>query len=355
MAQKRTHPARQKPPGARRKPRADAQRNRERILEMAKQAFTRSGADASLDDIATQAGVGAGTLYRHFPTREALLAAVYRTEVEKLAAAEKRLAVELAPLEALRAWMLLFVDYIATKKIIAPALNAMVGEHSKVIEACYAQIQGAIRALVKRAIDGGEMRSDIDPVDLLKALVGVAYMSASPDWQQSARRLVDIFIAGPDPFDSSSRRNCRAVPVLDSAEGSVSNGAAFGPVLHKNNQKRRLHEANYFVVRCVVVGYGNVVTGADRGGGKSGHRSRETMAKRTADNNVALIEPLLADGFVNTDSEGKFADRAEMIAQAKATKYASVDYGDLKVKIFGSTGVATGTFKATGNDSSGKP
>ena len=200
MTQKRTHPAPRKPhTGARRKPRADAQRNRERILEIAKQAFTRSGSDASLDDIATQAGVGAGTLYRHFPTREALLAAVYRTEVEKLAAAEKRLAMELAPLEALRAWMLLFVDYIATKKIIAPALNAMVGEHSKVIEAGYAQIQGAIRALVKRAIDGGEMRSDIDPVDLLKALVGVAYMSATPDWQQSARRLVDILISGSRP------------------------------------------------------------------------------------------------------------------------------------------------------------
>ena len=200
MAQKRTHPAARKPhPGARRKPRADAQRNRERILEMAKQAFTRSGADASLDDIATQAGVGAGTLYRHFPTREALLAAVYRTEVEKLAAAEKRLVLELAPLEALRAWMLLFVDYIATKKIIAPALKAMVGEHSRVIEDCYAQIQGAIRALVKRAIAGGEMRSDIDPVDLLKALVGAAYMSDSPDWQQSARRLVDILISGSRP------------------------------------------------------------------------------------------------------------------------------------------------------------
>jgi AcrR family transcriptional regulator len=197
MAQKRTHSARRKPhPAARRKPRADAQRNRERILEVAKQAFTRSGADTSLDDIATQAGVGAGTLYRHFPTREALLAAVYRTEVEKLAAAEKRLADELAPLEALRAWMLLFVDYIATKKIIAPALNAMLGEHSKVIEAGYAQIQGAIRALVKRAIDGGEMRSNIEPVDLLKALVGVAFMSNSPDWQQSARRLVDILING---------------------------------------------------------------------------------------------------------------------------------------------------------------
>jgi AcrR family transcriptional regulator len=200
MTQKPTHSARRKPhPAARRKPRADAQRNRERILEIAKQAFTRSGADASLDDIATQAGVGAGTLYRHFPTREALLAAVYRTEVEKLAAAEKRLAMELAPLEAVRAWMLLFVDYIVTKKIIAPALKAMVGEHSKVIEACYGQIQAAIRALVKRAIDGGEMRSDIDPVDLLKALVGVAYMSDSPDWQQSARRLVDILISGSRP------------------------------------------------------------------------------------------------------------------------------------------------------------
>jgi ketosteroid isomerase-like protein len=70
---------------------------------------------------------------------------------------------------------------------------------------------------------------------------------------------------------------------------------------------------------------------------------------------VALIEPLLADGFVNTDSGGKFEDRAEMIAQAKATKYTSVDYGDLKVKVFGSTAVATGTFKATGTDSSGKP
>src|SRR5246127_2172740 len=179
-----------------RKPRTDAQRNRERILGVAKQAFSQSGASASLDDIAKEAGVGPGTLYRHFPTREELLEAVYRSEVEKLAAAERKFAETMPPLEALRAWMLLFVDYIATKKIIAPALNAVVGEHSKVIEACYAQIQGAIRALVKRAIDGGEMRRDIDPVDLLKALVGVAYMSNSPDWQQSARRLVDILISG---------------------------------------------------------------------------------------------------------------------------------------------------------------
>src|ERR1700733_13475628 len=139
-----------------RKPRSDAQRNRERILEVAKEAFTRSGANASLDDIAKDAGVGAGTLYRHFPTRDALLEAVYHTEVEKLAAAERELSGKLPPVEALRAWMLLFVDYIAAKQIIAPALNTLVGGPSKLYEASRAQIQGAIHVLVKRAIKSGD-------------------------------------------------------------------------------------------------------------------------------------------------------------------------------------------------------
>jgi AcrR family transcriptional regulator len=94
---------------------------------VAKEAFTRSGANASLDDIAKQAGVGPGTLYRHFPTRDKLLEGVYRTEVEKLAAAEREFAETMPPLEALRAWLLLFVDYIATKHIIAPALNTPAG------------------------------------------------------------------------------------------------------------------------------------------------------------------------------------------------------------------------------------
>src|SRR5215470_12418353 len=114
-------------PSAQRKPRTDAKRNRERILQVAKRAFTRSGASVSLDDIARHAGVGAGTLYRHFPTREALLEAVYRSEVEKLAAAEREFSGKLPAVKALRAWMLLFVDYIATKQIIAPALNTLVG------------------------------------------------------------------------------------------------------------------------------------------------------------------------------------------------------------------------------------
>ena len=186
-------------PSAARKPRTDAQRNRERILEIAKAAFTRSGANISLDDVAKQAGIGAGTLYRHFPTRDALLEAVYRTEVEKLAAAERKFSEAMPPIKALRAWMLLFVDYIAAKQIIAPALNTFVGGPSKLYEGSRAQIQGAIDALVRRAIKSGDIRKDLDPFDLLRALIGVSNVTSSPDWQQSARRLVDILITGSRP------------------------------------------------------------------------------------------------------------------------------------------------------------
>jgi AcrR family transcriptional regulator len=184
---------------AQRKPRTDAQRNRERILEVAKEAFTRRGANASLDDIAKEAGVGAGTLYRHFPTRDALIEAVYRTEVERLAAAERKFTETMAPVEALRAWMLLFVDYIAAKQIIAPVLNTFVGGASKLYEGSRAQIQGAIDGLVKRAIKSGDIRKDLDPFDLLRALIGVSNVASSPDWQQSAKRLVDILITGSRP------------------------------------------------------------------------------------------------------------------------------------------------------------
>jgi AcrR family transcriptional regulator len=192
MAKKRSQPAP-------RKPRMDAQRNRGRILEVAKEAFTRFGADASLDDIAKQAGVGAGTLYRHFPTRDARIEALYRSEVEKLAAAEGRFAETLSADEALRAWMLLFVDHIAAKQIIAPALNSVVGGPSKLYEGSRGLIQGAIDALVKRAIKRGDIRRDLDPFDLLRALIGVSHVASGPGWQQSARRLVDILITGSRP------------------------------------------------------------------------------------------------------------------------------------------------------------
>jgi AcrR family transcriptional regulator len=166
---------------------------------VAKETFARHGANASLDEIAKQVGVGPGTLYRHFPTREQLLEAVYRTELEKLAEAEQKLSQTMAPADALRAWLLLFVDAIAAKQLIAPALNTLLGDPKKVFEASYARMHQAIRALVKRGVESGEIRSDLDPVDLLRALIGVSNVSSLPDWQPSARRLVDILIVGSRP------------------------------------------------------------------------------------------------------------------------------------------------------------
>src|SRR6201996_2390322 len=189
MATKRSKPAP-------RRPRADAQRNRERILEVAKEAFTEHGAGVSLDEVARQAEVGAGTLYRHFPTREALLEEVYRAEVEKLAAAEREFTRTMPPVEALRAWMLLFVDYIAAKQIIAPALYALLGASPKVFQSTGGLVTGAIEALVANAVASGEIRADVNAMDLLRAVYGVSSVASAPDWPQSAKRLVDILIQG---------------------------------------------------------------------------------------------------------------------------------------------------------------
>jgi AcrR family transcriptional regulator len=179
-----------------RKPRIDALRNRERLLEVAKAAFAEGGADVSLDDIARAAGLGVGTLYRHFPTRDALIGAVYRAEVERLAQAATQLAADHPPLQALRDWMRLFVDYIATKNLIAPALNSLVGGPSTLYADTGARMKAAIGDLVGRAVASGEIRADLDPLDLLRALVGVANVASSPDWEASAKRLVDILVEG---------------------------------------------------------------------------------------------------------------------------------------------------------------
>jgi AcrR family transcriptional regulator len=156
------------------KPRADAQRNRERILEVAKEVFTRDGATASLDDIANRAGIGPGTLYRHFHTRDALIEAVYRSEVEKLAAAEQRFAANMPPLEALRAWMLLFIDHVSEKKLIIPAMDTVAGGSMRLIEGARSLVHTAFVAAVKRAIASGDLRSNTDPNDFVRALIGDA-------------------------------------------------------------------------------------------------------------------------------------------------------------------------------------
>lgn len=179
-----------------RKPRADAARNRERILEVAKEAFTRDGANASLDDIARQSGIGSGTLYRHFPTRDALIEAVYRSGVEELAESEQRLAATMPPLPALRTWMLLFIEHVARKQLIIPAMNTVAGGSIRLIEGSRSLIHGAFIRAVERAIASGELRPETNPIDFVRALIGVFHTTALPGWEESARRLVDILIAG---------------------------------------------------------------------------------------------------------------------------------------------------------------
>jgi AcrR family transcriptional regulator len=183
-------------PAAVRKPRADAERNRVRLLETAKVAFAEKGAGASLDEIARTAGVGAGTLYRHFPTRDALVAAVYRNETEQLVAAADHLAEAHPPVTALREWLLLFVDYMATKHGMSEVLNSIVGGTSDLYSASTAQVKEAIAKLVDGAVASGDIRLDLDPLDLLRALAGVANIGLGPDGERAAKNLVDILIAG---------------------------------------------------------------------------------------------------------------------------------------------------------------
>jgi AcrR family transcriptional regulator len=179
-----------------RKPRADGARNRQLLIDAAKAAFSEVGLSVSLEEIARRAGVGIGTLYRHFPTRESVVEAVYRREVEQLAEAVPQLLEVSAPGEALHKWMHLFVDYIATKRIIAPSLAAVAARSSTLHATSVELITNAISTLVHRAIDSGDVRKDIDPPDLLRAMVGVSYGNPDAGWEASARRLIDILMDG---------------------------------------------------------------------------------------------------------------------------------------------------------------
>jgi AcrR family transcriptional regulator len=187
-----------KEPRPSRKPRSDGQRNRELIVQVAKDAFTEHGASASLDEIAKKAGVGPGTLYRHFPSREALLGAVYQAEVEKLAESAGHLSRELPPVEALRAWLQLFIEHLATKKVIAAALTSLVGGILG-LEGGMSKVREAVTSIYQRAVDAGEIRPDVNPGDHLRAIVGVTFFGESDDWRESATRLVETLIRGSRP------------------------------------------------------------------------------------------------------------------------------------------------------------
>jgi AcrR family transcriptional regulator len=179
-----------------RKPRTDAVRNRERVLEAAKTVFSQGGPDASLEAVARRAGVGIGTLYRHFPTREDLYEAVYRHEVEQLVELAKHLAAEAAPVEALRRWLQAGVEFMATKKGMAAALAMAAHGSSDLVAYSLDRLTGAAEGLLQHGVAAGEIRGDIGPEDLLRTLVGMCYAHDRPDWQAKVLRLVDVFIDG---------------------------------------------------------------------------------------------------------------------------------------------------------------
>ena len=181
---------------ASRKPRADAERNRVRLLETAKAAFAEKGTAASLDEIARTAGVGAGTLYRHFPTRDALIEAVYRNEMAQLVDAATTLTETRAPVAALREWLVMFVDYMVTKRGMSEALNSLVNGTSELYSTSADQLRRAIAKLIDRAVASGDIRLDIDPLDLLRALAGVTNVNPGPDGTRAAKQMVDILLAG---------------------------------------------------------------------------------------------------------------------------------------------------------------
>ena len=179
-----------------RKPRADSLRNRERLMTVAKAAFTTAGPDVALEAVARQAGVGIGTLYRHFPDRAALLAAVYRRELDQLSAAADQLLADKPPVEALEAWLGQLVSYMATKRVIAPALQASPGPGQEAYAAAGPVLFETLTRLGEAAIASGGIRADVTPDDLFRLIAGLSFGYDRPDWEPSARRLISVLMAG---------------------------------------------------------------------------------------------------------------------------------------------------------------
>jgi len=183
-------------PRAARKPRADSLRNRERLLTAARAVFAEGGPDASLEAVARRAELGIGTLYRHFPTREALFQAVYRREAEELAALAEGLAGANDPVEALRRWLRAAVGMVATKKGMIAVLSPSLDSGDPLFAEVKAMLLGAIEALTARAADAGAIRADIPSADVMRALFGFCYTVEAPDWQPAVLRLLDVFVDG---------------------------------------------------------------------------------------------------------------------------------------------------------------
>lgn len=176
--------------------RADARRNRERILEAAVRAFSERGADVPIDAIAKAAGVGSATLYRHFPTREALVEAAYRNELARVCDSAAELLADHPPDEALRLWMDRFIDYLAAKHGMADALRAAVASGADPFSETLDKLGTAIGTLLHAGTEAGLLRADVDAFDVGLSLAGVALVTSAPDQRERAGRLLDLLLDG---------------------------------------------------------------------------------------------------------------------------------------------------------------
>jgi AcrR family transcriptional regulator len=176
--------------------RADARRNREQLLEVASDAFRECGVDASLEEIARRAGVGIGTLYRHFPSRDALLEAVFRRDVEQVADSADELLRQLPPDRALDEWMRSFVNYVAGKRGLATHLKSVLSADSPLFVYAHERMNASMRGLVLAAAAAGAIREDVDPTDLLRALSGVCLAADEPGWEDQACRICSLLMDG---------------------------------------------------------------------------------------------------------------------------------------------------------------
>src|SRR3954468_5983449 len=174
--------------------RADARRNRDRLLEVAVRAFSQDGPDVTLEGIAREVGVGIGTLYRHFPTREALVEAAYRNELARLCEAAAELLDAEPPDRATRAWMDRFVDYMATKRGMAEALRAVIASGGNPYATSRDQMVAALGDLLSAGATAGALRADVDPADVLVGLSGVSLAAGEPGQREQARRLLDLIM-----------------------------------------------------------------------------------------------------------------------------------------------------------------
>jgi len=180
----------------RRRPRSDGQQNRARLIEAAKLAFAEHGAGASLEGVARDAKISIASLYRHFPTRDNLIEAVYRQETDTLIEAAGRLTKELEPMTALREWLLLFVEFLDAKQGMAEVLNTLIGGPDSLYNGTPARLNSSIAMLVERVVEIGDCQVEIEPLDLLRAIAGVANVKHNRNWKDAAVRMADLLLKG---------------------------------------------------------------------------------------------------------------------------------------------------------------